>query len=336
MRKIQFISPEKDAEYSKWYEKWKNDAKTETENCINSYKTKYNFKWTIDETNAKKIGVKLEIDESNNPKWAASKLKVIVITEEGKRKDFKIENTASKQTFDFTVASKPKNIFIFKVYEFSTSLYGDFKKYLIERLFDKRCAYCESDITHIDHGDVEHFRPKGEVTEDLSHPGYYWLAYNENNFLLSCAKCNQSGAKLNHFPIMGKRAMGPGDDLKGEECLIINPYEDDSDKELDFSPKDFELCSGVAAALTQKGTESIKVYNLNRDDLSRRRGETQTNVLTTLSSKISMALLSKKTETINTIIENEILDSEKHEYATAAKAAAKAYKNKLIESLKGK
>ena len=44
-----------------------------------------------------------------------------------------------------------------------------------------KCAFCESRITHIAYGDVEHFRPKAGVRQEpgdkLQRPGYYWLAY---------------------------------------------------------------------------------------------------------------------------------------------------------------
>jgi hypothetical protein len=44
-----------------------------------------------------------------------------------------------------------------------------------------KCALCESKVTHIAYGDVEHFRPKAAYRQSpddpLVRPGYYWLAY---------------------------------------------------------------------------------------------------------------------------------------------------------------
>ncbi|MEF9674035.1 hypothetical protein QNM99_25505 [Pseudomonas sp. PCH446] len=39
--------------------------------------------------------------------------------------------------------------------------------------------------------DVEHYRPKGAVSEDASHPGYWWVAMDWDNLLPSCIDCNR-------------------------------------------------------------------------------------------------------------------------------------------------
>lgn len=63
----------------------------------------------------------------------------------------------------------------------------------------QKCAYCECDLTG-DYGAVEHYRPKKgwqEKHHDTLHePGYYWLAYEWNNLLCSCDKCNRSVMKV--------------------------------------------------------------------------------------------------------------------------------------------
>ena len=46
-----------------------------------------------------------------------------------------------------------------------------------------KCAYCESRITAIYSGDIEHFRPKGS---------YYWLAADWENLLFACPFCNRT------------------------------------------------------------------------------------------------------------------------------------------------
>ncbi|MCP4163379.1 MAG: hypothetical protein GY760_25250, partial [Deltaproteobacteria bacterium] len=70
------------------------------------------------------------------------------------------------------------------------------KKTLI-KLCNSKCAYCESKFLHVYVGDVEHFRPKGKVSNrEASKPGYYWLASSWNNLLLSCRNCNQSSRQL--------------------------------------------------------------------------------------------------------------------------------------------
>ena len=61
------------------------------------------------------------------------------------------------------------------------------------------CAYCGADIAEAGI-DVEHFRPKGNVVEDPDHGGYWWLAYELANYLLSCTICNQR-QKKDRFPL---------------------------------------------------------------------------------------------------------------------------------------
>ncbi len=62
------------------------------------------------------------------------------------------------------------------------------------------CAFCGCDLPRNDRGDVEHFRPKGKVEEDADHGGYWWLAYDLNNYLLSCSLCNRV-RKRDRFPL---------------------------------------------------------------------------------------------------------------------------------------
>ncbi len=89
-------------------------------------------------------------------------------------------------------------------FDFDRKIYGGktVKEALIKAQHDK-CFLCESKITHIDYGDVEHFRPKKafqqNAKENLTFPGYYWLAYDWKNLFLVCKICNQRHKK-NLFP----------------------------------------------------------------------------------------------------------------------------------------
>ena len=75
----------------------------------------------------------------------------------------------------------------------------DFKAYkdkdvraALTKLSHGKCAYCESEISGSSQTDIEHYRPKGEVRENKHHPGYWWLAMDWSNLVLSCMHCNQS------------------------------------------------------------------------------------------------------------------------------------------------
>jgi uncharacterized protein (TIGR02646 family) len=59
-------------------------------------------------------------------------------------------------------------------------------------MFHGKCAYCESKITVVTYGSIEHFRPKS------IYPG---LTFEWNNLLFSCDICNDTGHKGNQFPL---------------------------------------------------------------------------------------------------------------------------------------
>lgn len=99
---------------------------------------------------------------------------------------------------------------LFSLYSF----YSDptVKRQLIEEHHGK-CAFCECFIMDSDVGDVEHYRPKAEITvakhaepsgEEgvTTHPGYFWLSQTWSNLLLSCKQCNQAykGNLFDVFP----------------------------------------------------------------------------------------------------------------------------------------
>lgn len=120
-------------------------------------------------------------------------------------------------------------------------------------LFKGKCAYCESEVAANNGEEIEHYRPKGGVTDDDDHNGYWWLASEWDNLLTSCTGCNQSRrqhlatpdmteeelvaqkakrakqsvGKLNQFPIAGVRAMHPNDDISLEQPLLIDPTAED-------------------------------------------------------------------------------------------------------------
>ena len=95
-----------------------------------------------------------------------------------------------------------------KTFEFDRSLYAakSVKKALVKAQHEK-CCFCESKVTDVAYGDVEHFRPKAGYrqtgTDPLGRPGYYWLAYVWENLFFSCQLCNQrfkaSRATFSHW-----------------------------------------------------------------------------------------------------------------------------------------
>ncbi len=157
-------------------------------------------------------------------------------------------------------------------FEFKSSIYAakSVKSQLIKAQHGK-CCFCESCITHIDYGDVEHFRPKSafrqKSSDPLEKPGYYWLAYRWENLFLSCALCNQR-FKACLFPLktQSKRARSHHDELGDEEPLLTHPADDEPSDYLEFVAEVVR-----ARRRSRKGRETIDVLGLNRPELQERR-----------------------------------------------------------------
>jgi len=166
---------------------------------------------------------------------------------------------------------------------FVYKMYNDSRlKDILKTIFVK-CAYCETVYGAGYDGDVEHFRPKGRIKEkNPPTPGYYWLANDWDNLLLSCQHCNQRRrhilygddklegyGKLDQFPLAPgtKRVVKPGD-ISSEEGgrLLINPCKDDPRQHLAYEDKE-----AVIVPLTPKGENSVKVYVLQRPILVQER-----------------------------------------------------------------
>jgi len=176
----------------------------------------------------------------------------------------------------FNANPRPKNFtFTFRAYK-----KADVKRAL-GQLFRGKCAYCESRYAGTQPMDVEHWRPKGGVQEPGQQglaEGYPWLAARWTNLLPSCIDCNrprvqhdeltnldETLGKANQFPVVGPRMQRP---LPGsttqpveDNPLLIDPTVDDPSLHIRFRD------DGVAMALTDKGTQSIRIYALNRAEL---------------------------------------------------------------------
>jgi hypothetical protein len=164
--------------------------------------------------------------------------------------------------------------------------WGKYKAAFAEAQHEK-CGYCEVRVIAGFPGDVEHFRPKGELwalpddPDDwgeqrpssasvegrkhsvLSDLGYWWLAYEWDNWLLSCSSCN-SGWKGSFFPVAGANRTLPPDAQAPEEPLLLNPFDGpDPSEHLRFG----ELGEIQPLDDSPLGRETIKVCGLDRTSL---------------------------------------------------------------------
>jgi uncharacterized protein (TIGR02646 family) len=147
------------------------------------------------------------------------------------------------------------------------NIYGapEVKRALLEAQF-KKCCYCESKLLATTWGDVEHYRPKKCVRQDMcsreEKPGYYWLAYSWSNLLVACEKCNRE-CKRTQFPLANpeRRARSHRDRLDDEITLFVHPALEDPRTHIRFR-------NDAPEGLTPAGITTIRVLGLaSRPDL---------------------------------------------------------------------
>jgi hypothetical protein len=123
-------------------------------------------------------------------------------------------------------------------------------------MFYGKCAYCESQITVVTYGAIEHFYPKARYPDKT----FEW-----SNLLLSCDVCNDAGHKGDDFPL----------DANGQPVLI-NPTDGATDisRHLDFV-WDSEAGLATVYGRDERGKLVEETFDLNglrgRKELIRRR-----------------------------------------------------------------
>ncbi len=175
-----------------------------------------------------------------------------------------------------------------------SSIWSEIKPVFI-RLQERKCAFCERALPGERYGkgehDLEHFRPKSSVkkwptarirrerkldyqfsTGGARAGGYYWLAYDLENYATACKSCN-SALKSSYFPIAGQRGAVPASVSElhaSEEPFLIYPL-----GELDDDPEELISFIGIVAVPRSEIDEkrrraqvTIDFFDLNnRDEL---------------------------------------------------------------------
>jgi hypothetical protein len=176
-------------------------------------------------------------------------------------------------------------------------------------IFHSKCAACESRLGVDNFIPVSHFRPKGRVVEDKSTSGYWWLAYDWYNLLILCARCLHM--KSSRFPIAGRRALGPSDELSDEEPLLLDPCVDDPNTHLAFDD------DGTVVGKTERGRITIEIYGLNRETLV----EARRGAIKDILFRWEVVLLRMGTGQGPTTREEDLAVRDDMEYAAARRAA---------------
>lgn len=154
------------------------------------------------------------------------------------------------------------------------------------------CAYCGTGLTRGDRGDVEHFRPKGNVLDDEAHGGYWWLAYVFDNYLMSCSRCNQN-YKRDRFPLRpgGVRVVyNTRANLHLEPRLLLNPSLDSVEEWLRVDWKDtpctISPSTNLPADVRVQVEGTLNFFRINIDPkLLRERNTVRDEVIKALDAR---------------------------------------------------
>jgi len=192
-----------------------------------------------------------------------------------------------------------------QVSELNQKIWKELKEIFLNYIFHQKCAYCEGKISAHVTLDVEHYRPKKQITERrilLNHCGYFWLAYEWYNLLLACRHCNSfhkntingklqtHPGKANEFCVNGNRINNPSldpenwqNELSQEQPLLLNPYFDYPEDHIAFDENGFAYPKGGS----DRGKETIDVCDLNRPALVEARLEVKYKVSTRMINFIN-------------------------------------------------
>ena len=137
---------------------------------------------------------------------------------------------------------------------------------LLHAMQGRICAYCLTERPL----DMEHFRPKGAIEGDDSHPGYWWLAYDAANYVLACTACNRD-RKGTRFPLRAGAVRATYDTrhtLAAEQRILLDPVDDEV--EVCFALDDDPTCPILPAPELQAAEwarvqEVIDFFGLNLD-----------------------------------------------------------------------
>jgi uncharacterized protein (TIGR02646 family) len=157
-------------------------------------------------------------------------------------------------------------------------LWSELKEILARWSYGK-CWYSEAREIGSDYH-VDHFRPKGRVTSyeerqgnQRPDEGYWWLAFEWENYRLSCGTCNsphasgeESLGKWDYFPLRSAdgAAWSPDDALVEERALLLDPVKEAEAALITFNEKGEAVPSNLALGeQAERVRSTIKILNLN-------------------------------------------------------------------------
>lgn len=170
----------------------------------------------------------------------------------------------------------------------SADVWRDFYDLLPDNM-KKKCWYCEAEDIRADMP-VDHFRPKNKVETELEHLGYWWLAFDWDNYRCACTFCNSrrifdetEGGKACKFPLANpeSRAFTPEDTqtLQAEIPDFLDPFNPDDEKLLWFDRDGKpEPKPEATEDERRKVQNSIDIFHLHETRIVRARNRIRINI----------------------------------------------------------
>ncbi|EKO3805533.1 hypothetical protein NTE05_002764 [Vibrio harveyi] len=168
----------------------------------------------------------------------------------------------------------------------------------MEAFSSRKCWYTESKNAGFPN-EVEHFRPKGKITDsnnNLLH-WYWFLAFNPANYRLSCQFSNRlnvnpatgkTGGKGDEFPLLASSLNGNSlhatsiNEVKDELPVLLDPCVEEDTKLLAFSPEGKPVVAPHAAncpIAKKRVEESNLLLNLDFPTFNEEREELYAEVV---------------------------------------------------------
>lgn len=171
-----------------------------------------------------------------------------------------------------------------KDYFSKNSFWSDFKPILLN-IYGSKCWYSECSLDG-SYGDVDHFRPKNKSTAlngtTILPDGYWWLAYDYNNYRLSCEKCNRcynGGGKNDCFPL--KQGSTPAiNPQSSDDNILLDPCNQDDYYLIDSDENGDIIAMSTDKYDVSRVETSKKVYNWKefKDGRKKARLESKTAI----------------------------------------------------------
>jgi uncharacterized protein (TIGR02646 family) len=182
--------------------------------------------------------------------------------------------------------------------EYSSSRYGHVEiREELASIYHGKCCYCEVKIRPACPEEVEHYRPKAEIS-GVNSNGYYWLGNEWSNLMLICRTCN--GKKSTKFPLNNelhrvkshpvnskskldwKKIPYNSGYLNQERPLLINPEYHYPEKLLyhDYTCRLIPIKNNILA------TTTIKEIELNNDPLVIKKQEIVDNIINRIENQL--------------------------------------------------